>query len=92
MPVVGFEELAQVLPKGALQMWQVDKEIRFLDAHQPAALIQSRAGNQTMNVRMKSHLLVPGVQHGSKAVDARAQSFVGGQLFHLGGLDLYPAQ
>jgi len=81
LPVVVFKKIAQVLTKGGLEMGQVDEEIRLLDAHESPALIESGAGNQTMDVGMKAHLLVPGVKDGGKTIDGGAQAFVGGQLF-----------
>src|SRR5262245_24798120 len=55
--------------------------MRILDPDQPAPRIQSSTGNQAMNMWMKSHLLVPGMEHGGKAIDLGPESFVGGQLF-----------
>ena len=80
LPAVNLKEVAQVLAEGGLQVRQVNEEVGLFDADQPAAVIETGARNQAMNVRMKAHLLVPGVEHGGKAVDRGPQSLVRGQL------------
>ena len=80
LPAVDPEEVTQVLTEGGLKVRQVDEEVGLFDADQTAAVIEPGAGNQTMDVGMKTHLLVPGVEHGGKAVDGGPQSFCGGQL------------
>jgi hypothetical protein len=54
LPAMDLEELAQVLTEGGLEMGQVNQEVGLLDAAEPAALIESGAGDQTMDVRMKA--------------------------------------
>ncbi len=74
------EEVAQMLPEGRLQLLPADEVIGFFDAHEAAALVESGAGNQAMDVGMKPQLLVPRVEHRGEATDAGAQS-LGGRQF-----------
>lgn len=53
LPVVGLKEIAQTLPEGRLQVRQVDEELRLFDAHEAAVLVETGAGYQAMDVRMK---------------------------------------
>jgi hypothetical protein len=81
LPVVFFQQTIEVLPKGSLQMREVNEELRVLDPDGVAVSVQSGARNQAMNVRMDPHALVPGVEDGGEAVDVRPKPFIGGELF-----------
>jgi len=81
LPVVVFEQSIEVLAESGLEVRQMQQEPRFFDAHELVALVETGAGHQAMNVRMKLQFLGPGVQDGDEAVDVSAQSFISGQLF-----------
>ena len=70
-----------MLTEGSLQIGLVDQAFGILHPDGLPASVEARAGNQTVNVRMKPQLLVPCVQHGGKAIDGRPEAFVGGQFF-----------
>jgi hypothetical protein len=53
----------------------------LFDAHEATAIVETGAGHQTMDVRMKPQLLVPGVEDRGETTDAGAQAFGSGQLF-----------
>ncbi len=57
------------------------KEIlRFSNAHEASASVESGAGNQAMDVGMKSQLLVPGVEDRGEATGGGPQPFGGREL------------
>ena len=51
MPVMGLEELAQVLAKGALEVREVNEPVGLSHPHEAAAFIESSAGHQAMDVK-----------------------------------------
>lgn len=81
LPVVLFQQLIKVLAEGGSQMFEENQVFGIFHAHQLTSRIQAHARYETMDVRMKSQLLVPGVEHGGEAVNGGAQAFVGRKLF-----------
>ena len=81
LPAVDVHPTAQVLSEGGLEMIQIDQEVRLFDAHGLAESIETGTRNQAMDVGMKFHALVPGVQERGEPVDVSAQPFGRGQLF-----------
>src|SRR5512139_3972698 len=69
-----------MLAEGALQVRQMHQELWLFDAHELASLIETGPGHQAVDIRMKLQFLGPGMQDGDKAIDLRAQGFVGRQL------------
>ena len=80
-PLVFLEQTVEVLAEGCLEVRQVQQELRLSDAHEPALLIETGTGHQTVDVGMELQLLSPGVQDGDKTVDGSAQRFVRCQFF-----------
>jgi hypothetical protein len=58
----------------------VEEIVRLSDAHEAFAPVESGAGNQAVDMGMKSQLLVPGVEHRGEATGGGPQPFGGGQL------------
>lgn len=76
LPLVVAKQLAETLAKGGLQMRQVNEEVSLLDAHRLAFGVQSGAGNQEVQVRVKMKLLVPCMQDGGEPADAGFESLL----------------
>jgi hypothetical protein len=54
LPLVVAQQLAKTLAKSGLEMRQVDEEVSLLDAHRLSFGLQSGAGNQEVQVRVKT--------------------------------------
>jgi hypothetical protein len=64
-----------------LQVRQRHEVIGLADAHNLVANVKACPRNQEMQVRMKLHALVPGMEHGGKPADVGPQSLGGGKFF-----------
>ena len=73
-----------MLAEGRLQVRQIEQEVRFSGGDKLVVLIQTGAGDQAVNVRVKLQPLCPGMQHGHKSIGVGAQGFVGGELLAQG--------
>jgi hypothetical protein len=80
LPATGFKLPAHVLTEPRLQVRQMHEVIGLADAHDLAAKIKAGPRNQEMQVGMKLHALVPGMQYGGKPADVRPQSLGGSKL------------
>ena len=80
LPVMNPKEFAQMFPEGRLQERQVEEIVRLSDAHEASAPVESGAGDQAVDMGMKSQLLIPGVEDRGEATGGGPQPFGGGQL------------
>ena len=69
LPVPAPQLASEVFAEGCLQFGKMKKIIRLRHCNDFAPRIYSRAGNQEVDVRMKLHLLAPGMEHGSITMD-----------------------
>jgi hypothetical protein len=71
----------QADPQVWIKDWGVHIQVIGLaDAHNLAANVKAGPRNQEMQVRMKLHALVPGMEYGGKPADVRPQSLGGSKL------------
>jgi len=80
LPLALVEVPAHGLFKCGSQHRQMKQEVFIFDAANLSVLVQSRAGDDKMEVGMEEELLVPGVKHGGKAADSGLEAFLRGEL------------
>jgi len=67
-----------------LQVKQVEQVVGVLNPYELPLLVQTGAGHQAVDVRVKLQALGPGVQDGDKAMGMGPQAFIGGKLLAQG--------